>query len=191
MMATYSLSLCTAFAGHQRVAAGTYADVAESLVAQALPAGSFLVFDDTTGTQVDYPWPADYAPQPPQAESDDEPPATPSVGRPKLGVVAREVTLLPRHWEWLGQQRGGASAALRRLVDDARTAHASADQLRQAKEASYRFMSAIGGNLPGFEDASRALFAQDRAGFSSSIAHWPTDVRTYLAWLSRNAFPAQ
>ncbi|MBI6565538.1 DUF2239 family protein [Pseudomonas synxantha] len=190
-MPTQNLSLCTAFAGHQRIAAGTYADVAEALSTQALPAGSFLVFDDTTGTQVDYPWPAGYAPQPPApVESDDEPPAMPSVGRPKLGVIAREVTLLPRHWEWLGQQRGGASAALRRLVDEARTAHASVDQLRQAKEASYRFMSAIGGNLPGFEDASRALFAQDRAGFSHSIARWPVDVQTYLGWLSRNAFPA-
>lgn len=191
-MSTPNLSPCTAFAGHQRIAAGTYADVAEALAAQALPAGSFLVFDDATGTQVDYPWPVGYAPQPPvQADSDDEPPAAPSVGRPKLGVVAREVTLLPRHWEWLGQQRGGASAALRRLVDEARSAHASADQMRQAKEASYRFMSAIAGNLPGFEDASRALFAQDRAGFSSLIAHWPRDVQVYLAWLSRNAFPAQ
>ncbi|MBV4482779.1 DUF2239 family protein [Pseudomonas khavaziana] len=190
-MAAHNLSLCTAFTGHQRIAAGTYADVAEVLAAQSLPAGSFLVFDDTTGTQVDYPWPAGYASQPPApAENDDEPPAAPSVGRPKLGVVAREVTLLPRHWEWLGQQRGGASAALRRLVDEARTAHASVDQLRQAKEASYRFMSAIGGNLPGFEDAARALFAEDRAGFSNNIAHWPADVQTYLGWLSRNAFPA-
>ncbi|WP_155718435.1 DUF2239 family protein, partial [Pseudomonas fluorescens] len=88
----------------------------------------------------------------------------------------------------LGQQRGGASAALRRLVDEARTGQAGADKARQAKEASYRFMSAIGGNLPGFEDASRALFAQDQADFSSKIAHWPPDVRSYLAWLSRNAF---
>ena len=191
-MPMQTFPLCTAFAVHQRIAAGTYPAVAEALADQALPAGSFLVFDDATGRQVDYPWPAGYAPQQPaQAHIEDEPPATPSVGRPKLGVVAREVTLLPRHWEWLGQQRGGASAALRRLVDEARMAHASADQLRQAKEASYRFMSAIGGNLPGFEDASRALFAQDRDGFSNSIAHWPTDVRTYLAWLSRNAFPVQ
>lgn len=104
-------------------------------------------------------------------------------------MVAREVTLLPRHWEWLGQQRGGASAALRRLVDEARTAHASRDQIRQAKEAGYRFMSAIGGDLPGFEEASRALFAFDATDFSGKIAHWPVDVQTYLAWLTRNAFP--
>lgn len=182
---------CSAFVRHQRVAAGSYAQVAAALVDLGLSAGSFLVFDDATGTQVDYPWPAGYAPeQPAPTDTDDEPPAVPTVGRPKLGVVAREVTLLPRHWAWLGQQRGGASAALRRLVDEARNVHACRDQMRYAKEASYRFMSAIGGDLPGFEDAARALFAQDAADFSKQIAHWPVDVQTYLAWLSRNAFTA-
>ncbi len=191
-MSIPNIPLCTAFVSHQRVAAGSYADVAHTLSGLNLATGSFLVFDDATGTQVDYPWPTGYGPdQPAQAEAVDEPPAAPSVGRPKLGEVAREVTLLPRHWEWLGQQRGGASAALRRLVDDARNLHASRDQIRQAKEASYRFMSAIAGNLPGFEDASRALFAQDGADFAHTIAHWPVDVQTYLAWLSRNAFTAQ
>ncbi len=190
-MPMQNVPLCTAFVGHQRVATGSYADVASALSGLDLATGSFLVFDDATGTQVDYPWPAGYAPaQPTPAEAMDEPPATPSVGRPKLGVVAREVTLLPRHWEWLGQQRGGASAALRRLVDEARNVHASRDQIRQAKEASYRFMSAIGGDLPGFEDASRALFGQDATNFAHTIAHWPVDVQAYLAWLSRNAFAA-
>ncbi|NWC43817.1 DUF2239 family protein [Pseudomonas edaphica] len=190
-MPIQNTAVCTAFVRHQRVAAGAYSQVAEALAGLDLPTGSFLVFDDATGTQVDYPWPADYAPvQAAPAQVDEAPPATPSVGRPKLGVVAREVTLLPRHWEWLGQQRGGASAALRRLVDEARTVHAAHDQMRQAKEASYRFMSALGGDLPGFEDASRALFAHDGADFSHKIAHWPVDVQTYLAWLSRNAFTA-
>ncbi|WP_395607839.1 DUF2239 family protein [Pseudomonas sp. B22129] len=189
-MPTQNLPACTAFVRHQRVAAGAYSDVANALSNLELVAGSFLVFDDATGSQVDYPWPVGYAPERLEpAEIEDEPAAAPSVGRPKLGVVAREVTLLPRHWEWLGQQRGGASAALRRLVDEARSAHASRDQMRLAKEASYRFMSAIAGDLPGFEDASRALFASDAAIFSGTIAHWPNDVRSYLAWLSRNAFP--
>ncbi|KAB0514751.1 DUF2239 family protein [Pseudomonas extremorientalis] len=189
-MPTHPLPACTAFVRHQRVAAGSYADVATTLAELDQPTGSFLVFDDATGNQVDFPWPAGYAPEPPaQVDVTDEPPAPPSVGRPKLGVVAREVTLLPRHWEWLGQQRGGASAALRRLVDEARAAHASRDRIRQAKEAGYRFMSAIGGDLPGFEDASRALFAFDAADFSRKIAHWPVDVQAYLAWLSRDAFP--
>jgi uncharacterized protein len=189
-MPTQNTPLCTAFVRHHRVAAGTYSDVANTLAGLDLPAGTFLVFDDATGTQVDYPWPNGYAPEQPAEPSNAEaPPAAPSVGRPKLGVIAREVTLLPRHWEWLGQQRGGASAALRRLVDEARNANAARDQVRQAKEASYRFMSAIGGDLQGFEDASRALFAEDAAAFASKIAHWPNDVQAYLAWLSRNAFP--
>jgi len=190
-MGALNHSCCTAFLGHQRVAAGPYAEVAETLAGLDLSTASLLVFDDASGAQVDYPWPVGYAPQQPVAAvTDVEPPASPSVGRPKLGVVAREVTLLPRHWEWLGQQRGGASAALRRLVDEARNAHAERDDRRQAKESSYRFMSAIGGDLPGFEEASRALFAQDGADFSNRIAHWPVDVQAYLAWLSRNAFAA-
>ncbi|MGU9821310.1 MULTISPECIES: DUF2239 family protein [unclassified Pseudomonas] len=189
-MPTQHTPLCTAFLRHQRVAAGAYSAVAETLAGLDLTAGTFLVFDDATGAQVDYPWSGGYAPeQPADTSLDEELRAAPTVGRPKLGVVAREVTLLPRHWEWLGQQPGGASAALRRLVDEARNASAGRDQARQAKEASYRFMSAIGGDLPGFEDASRALFAEDAAAFASKIGHWPKDVQTYLAWLSRNAFP--
>ncbi|MDP2021892.1 MAG: DUF2239 family protein, partial [Hydrogenophaga sp.] len=107
-----------------------------------------------------------------------------------LGVVAREVTLLPRHWAWLAQQRGGASAALRRLVEEARRSQGDQDAQRLAKERVYRFMSAIGGGLPGFEEASRALFAQDSAVFARRTAHWPTDVRDHLAWLARDAFVA-
>ncbi|HMT15841.1 MAG TPA: DUF2239 family protein, partial [Ottowia sp.] len=109
-------------------------------------------------------------------------------GRPRLGVVAREVTLLPRHWDWLAAQPGGASAALRRLVEDARKVHAERDRERAAKERSYRFMSAIAGHLPGFEEASRALFADSAAAFDSRVADWPADVRAYLRWLARDAF---
>lgn len=191
-MNTPTFPRCTAFLGHRRVADGSYAEVATALASLDLSASGLLVFDDASGIQVDYPWPVDYAAAQPEGGSTDEvEPAAPSVGRPRLGVVAREVTLLPRHWEWLGQQQGGASAALRRLVDEARNAHAERDVMRQAKESSYRFMSAIGGDLAGFEEASRALFAQDGADFSNKIAHWPVDVQTHLAWLSRNAFPVK
>lgn len=181
---------CTAFLGHRRVAHGPYAEVDTALRALDLSAGGLLVFDDTSGALVDHPWPPGHAPAQPAESPTDSPPevAAPGVGRPRLGVVAREVTLLPRHWEWLAQQRGGASAALRRLVEEARRCQGNQDVQRQAKERVYRFMSAIGGGLPGFEEASRALFAQDSEVFARRTAHWPADVKAYLAWLARDAF---
>lgn len=103
-------------------------------------------------------------------------------GRPKLGVVAREVTLLPRHWEWLAAQPGGASVALRKLVEEARRSQSG--RARQAQERAYHFMNAMAGDLPGFEEATRALFAGDREGFAERIAGWPTDVREHAAWLA-------
>ena len=105
-------------------------------------------------------------------------------GRPKLGVVAREVTLLPRHWEWLGAQPGGASVALRKLVDAARRANGDPDRSRAARDAAYHFMSAMAGNLPGFEEASRALFADDRRRFAALIAGWPGDIRDHIVKLA-------
>jgi hypothetical protein len=101
-----------------------------------------------------------------------------------LGVVAREVTLLPRHWDWLAVQPGGASVALRKLVDEARRSSGDRDRTRAAQEATYRFISAIAGNLPGFEEACRALFAHDRRRFGDLIAGWPEDVRDYAIQLA-------
>ena len=188
---------CTAFLNTTRVAFGGYAEVAEALAALRLEqgGGGLLVFDDATGQLVDHPWPEGYEPAqpvPPSAGAEEHPQAVPapaSVGRPRLGVVAREVTLLPRHWEWLAQQRGGASAALRRLVEEARKTYAEQDMQRQSKERAYRFMSAIAGALPGFEEASRALFAHDAGAFAERIQTWPADVRDHLQGLSQGAFP--
>jgi uncharacterized protein len=109
-------------------------------------------------------------------------------GRPRLGVVAREVTLLPRHWEWLNSQPGGASVALRKLVEEARRTHDGKDRVRVAQEAAYRFMSALAGDLPGFEEAARALFAANRQGFDGWVAGWPADVRDYACRLAAPAF---
>jgi hypothetical protein len=99
-------------------------------------------------------------------------------------VVAREVTLLPRHWEWLNGQPGGASVALRKLVEQARRANGDADRQRAAREAAYHFMSAMAGNLPGFEEAARALFADDRRSFAARIAAWPADIRDHIVKLA-------
>src|SRR5262249_11738258 len=105
-------------------------------------------------------------------------------GRPKLGVVAREVTLLPRHWEWLNSQPGGASVALRKLVDETRRASGDRDRLRAARDAAYHFMSVMAGNLANFEEASRALFADDRRRFAGLITEWPTDIRDHIVKLA-------
>ncbi len=109
-------------------------------------------------------------------------------GRPKLGVVAREVTLLPRHWEWLAQQSGGASVALRRLVDEARRANRDKDRIRQAREAAYRFIAAMGENKPHYEEVARALFAGDAERFVAWTAAWPADVRDHARRLAATVF---
>ena len=101
-------------------------------------------------------------------------------GRPRLGVVAREVTLLPRHWDWLSAQPGGASAALRRLVDQARRDNAPEDERRQVQEAVYRVATTLAGDRPGYEDAIRALFGGDMTAFDARIAAWPPDIAAYL-----------
>src|SRR5882757_5198774 len=124
----------------------------------------------------------------PAAVGDAAVPAPRGPGRPKLGVVAREVTLLPRHWEWLAQQSGGASVALRRLVDEARRANRDKDRIRHAQEAAYRFIAAMAENKPHFEEVARALFAGDAERFEAWTAPWPADVRDHARRLAAAAF---
>ena len=171
----------TAFHGLHRVATGTANELLELL--KDKPQGEVIVFDDSTGSQTDL----DFRDKPPDIANRHGavPRAEPRRrGRPRLGVIAKEVTLLPRHWDWLNLQAGGASVALRRLVDEARKTSGDRDRLRAAQEAAYRFMSAIAGNLPGFEEATRALFAYDRRSFTHHIANWPVDVRDYAVKLA-------
>jgi len=172
----------TAFDGSTIVARGPLTEVA-LLVRQRLDQradANLLTFDDASGRVVDLDLRGTAAEI--IARLGDEPRGR---GRPKLGVVAREVTLLPRHWEWLSAQPGGASAALRRLIDEARRGDRGQTRGRIAREAAYRAMNALAGDLPGFEEASRALFADDEIGFFRQAAGWPGDIRTYvqeLAW---------
>ena len=79
-----------------------------------------------------------------------------------------------------GTEPNGASAAIRRLVDEARKRDPEGERAREAATASSRFMSAIAGNMPGFEEASRALFAHDGARFADLISAWPGDIRAQL-----------
>ncbi|PSJ40736.1 DUF2239 family protein [Allosphingosinicella deserti] len=169
----------TAFVGERILARGRLADVALA-VRNAGAAAGILVFSDETGRVIDL----DLRGSAEEIVARLAPPAR-GRGRPKLGVVAREVTLLPRHWEWLGRQRGGASHALRRLVDGARNADQA--QPHFESERAYRFMSALAGNLPGFEEASRALFAGDGDALAARTADWPKDIRAYALELVRPA----
>jgi uncharacterized protein len=185
-----------AFEGDRRIAAGSPSDVvraAKELVDRHIDA-SIHIFNGATGDPIYIDFrgsvgdvlgrlreiadlPTDAAPSAPRGP-----------GRPKLGVVAREVTLLPRHWDWLAQQPGGASVALRRLVEQARRNGNNRDRIRRAQEATYRFMLAMAGNKPHYEEALRALFANRAARFRDMIAGWPADVRDYTLTLAENAF---
>ena len=195
-MSTPSLR-CTAFSGPQRIASGELRHVAmKAKQAYDLhPDQPVLVFDDADGRTVEVPLELPAADllrllaQPQLATSTDVAPAPRKPGRPKLGVVAREITLLPRHWDWLAAQPGGASVALRRLVEDARKVSSGDDRRRAAQEATFRFMQAMAGDAPGFEEASRALFAGDVARFEGQVSRWSEDVRDHAMWLATDAFP--
>jgi hypothetical protein len=152
----------------------------EALVLQ--PGAPWLAFDDETAGAVEL----DLRGTPAEIAARYREPAR-APGRPKLGVVAREVTLLPRHWEWLAGQPGGASVALRRLVDEARWTHSARDRVRRSQEAAYRFTSAVAGNFPGFEEAARALFARDGERFHAEMATWPPDIREHALRLAADA----
>ena len=177
----------TAFEGLRRLASGPLTEIAPTIKrAEQRAAEPISIFSDTTGRAIDLDlrgsvddmlkWLAKTSEQPA-----NEPRGR---GRPKLGVVAREVTLLPRHWEWLNAQPGGASVALRKLVEAARRSNGDADRLRAARDAAYHFMSAMAGNLAHFEEASRALFADDQRKFTSMIATWPMDIRDHVVKLA-------
>jgi hypothetical protein len=168
--------------------------LAEVAVAVKIAAGGqiadpVIVFDNATGRSVDLDLRGSHreivARLPPTAAAEPAlPPEPRGRGRPKLGVVAREVTLLPRHWDWLSSQPGGASVALRKLVEEARRVHGDRDRRRAARDAAYHFMSTIAGDLAGFEEASRALFADDRPRLEELIAGWPVDIRDHVLRLA-------
>lgn len=142
--------------------------------------GRVLFFDDDSGAQLDF----DLRGTPDDVVAREAPPpATPKVGRPKLGVVAREISLLPEHWAWLEQQPSGASAALRRLVDEAKKKEPQKERRRRRRDAVGRVMTVLCGHQPGFEEALRALYRDDAAAFTDLTASWPSSVRDHLRTL--------
>jgi len=183
----------TAFRGQQLLASGSLADIARAIRrAEHDDSRPVVIFSDASGRPIDLDLrgtEAEVLARLPTAASgqaqEEAAPAEPrGRGRPKLGVVAREVTLLPRHWDWLNAQPGGASVALRKLVEQARRAGGDADRARAAREAAYHFMAVMAGNLPQFEEAARALFADDRRRLAEQIAAWPSEIRDHAVRLA-------
>jgi len=190
-----------AFAGANRIASGQLELVALKVkeLIDRNDSASVLIFDGVTSEQVeiDFRGSAEQVLQRLSATeavaaaaetSADAQETARGPGRPKLGVVGREVTLLPRHWAWLNQQPGGASVALRKLVEDARRRGEERDQVRKAQESAYRFMSAMAGNQANFEEATRAFFAGDQLRFEELSEPWQIDIRDHARTLAAKAF---
>lgn len=202
-LAAPSFGPYTCFDGYRRVQTGSLQTIALALKAareaDVEHKSALLVFDNANGRTIDMDtrgsdkevlrrlakaFPDAVVAEEPEQETSAEAAEPRGRGRPKLGVVAREVTLLPRHWEWLAAQPGGASVVLRKLVEDARRAGSEKEERRKATERAYHFMQTIGGDLPGFEEATRALFAYDAEKFRTQIADWPVDVREHAVLLA-------
>ncbi|RZI99743.1 MAG: DUF2239 family protein [Brevundimonas sp.] len=175
------------FSSHRLIARGPLADVLADIRAAAEADAGLLVFDAASGRVVDLDLRGTLGEAKarliPAPEAEKRGP-----GRPKLGVTAREVTLLPRHWDWLSAQPGGASVALRKLVEGALRDADGPDRARKAKEAAYRFMTAIAGDLPNYEEATRMLFAGDWTAFDAAVEGWPEGVRETARGMAAGAW---
>ncbi|RUT33517.1 DUF2239 family protein [Paenibacillus zeisoli] len=189
---------CTAFLGTRIVASGSLHHVVTT-VKGALDdrdLAQLLVFDDSTGKQIDVDF---------RGKTDDvlarsgglsgdlsgtevNPEPARRIGRPKLGVVSGEVTLLPRHWDWLKSQPGGASVTLRKLVEEARRTGEDQSRIRGSQEAAYCFMTAMAGNFPHYEEALRELYAGNSERFNQIIDDWAPDIRDHIQRLAAKAF---
>lgn len=190
-MLDQSIPPYSAFQGNCLISSGSLEDVALAAhsATGARPDASILIFENASGKQVDLDLHGTAQDVRQRHNGAGMEPPRRSPGRPKLGVVAREVTLLPRHWEWLGQQPGGASVALRKLVENARRDDDGTAQARRARDAAAGFMQTMAGNLPRFEDALRSLYRQDKAQLLALIEAWPADIRAHIAALAKGSFP--
>ena len=185
---------CTAFADSKKIASGNLVKVAVKVkeFMRKESKAAILIFDDVTSAQVeiDFRGTAEAVSRRLEALLQPEEKKV-GPGRPKLGVTSKEVTLLPQHWEWLALQPGGASVTLRKLIEEAKKKNVGRDQLRQAQEATYKFMTVMAGDLPNFEEALRALYANDSKKFEKMISAWPKDVQEHTLKLAEGSWKNQ
>lgn len=182
-----------AFADSKKIAVGNVLDVAAKVKKYLMKdtKSQVLIFDTSNSAQIEI----DFRGSPENVlhrletlhDQTDDPAKKVGPGRPKLGVTAKEVTLLPEHWEWLARQPGGASVTLRKLVDEAKKKNHSKDLLRQAQEAAYKFMTVMAGDLPQYEEALRALYAGEAKKFEKMISVWPKDIQEHSLHLAKTA----
>jgi uncharacterized protein len=179
-------AIYTAFTGVRHLVTGDLKTMLRAVKAHmdSRDADPALIFEDATGSQVDFDFRGTEAEILARAEP-EQPRHGP--GRPKLGVVCGEVSLLPRHWEWLEQQQHNISASIRRLVDEAIKNEPASAKARFAIEATDRELWVLAGNMPGCEEASRALYARDFSRFDSLAAAWPADVARHLCAMAAKA----
>lgn len=188
-----ALNTYTAFDGNNLVLKGPLSEVVLKIKKRLGRAenSSILIFSDATGKTIDFNFQGSEKDILKRLEvfvSEETPSNYSGPGRPRLGVMSREVTLLPRHWEWLASQSGGASATLRHLVDEAKKKSIGGISVKQAQERTYKFMSVIAGDLSGFEEALRSLYKKDEKKFLVQIENWPQDVRNHAVELSQFVF---
>ncbi|MBX3041139.1 MAG: DUF2239 family protein [Bdellovibrionaceae bacterium] len=185
----------TAFATDKKIADGEILDVAikvKKFMNRKEGKTTVLIFDDQTGDQIEVDFRGDVDSVKERLESllASQLGKKPGPGRPRLGVVAKEITLLPEHWEWLGIQPGGASVTLRRLIEEAKKKNVSRDQIRQAQDRTYKFMTVMAGDLPDYEEALRALYAGDAKSFQTRLSSWPKDIQEHTRKLALEALRA-
>ncbi|HRO66836.1 MAG TPA: DUF2239 family protein [Pseudobdellovibrionaceae bacterium] len=181
----------TAFASGKRIASGEVLDVAVKVkkFLKKESGNSVLIFDDLTGDQVEIDFRGDVENVRRRLEDFLRFQQGKKVGpgRPRLGVTAKEITLLPEHWEWLAIQPGGASVTLRRLVEEAKKKNVSRDRIRQAQDRTYKFMTTMAGDLPDYEEALRALYGGDVKSFKDRVSAWPKDIQEHAWYLAKDA----
>ncbi|ETT51838.1 hypothetical protein C162_09501 [Paenibacillus sp. FSL R7-269] len=187
-------SYCTAFLGAEAVSSGSLEQVVTTVKGRLSDSelARVLIFDDSTGKpiDVDYHGTTDDVltrlaePSGESTATEVNPQTTRRAGRPKLGVVSGEVTLLPRQWEWLKAQPGGASVTLRKLVDEARRTGEQQSTIRKSQEAAYAFMTAMAGDFSHYEEALRALYAGDAERLDQCTQDWAPDIRNHVKQLA-------
>ncbi|MGA6136941.1 DUF2239 family protein [Acinetobacter dispersus] len=175
----------TAFSGSTLIATGQPAELAIKIKVTPKTTENILIFNDQTGRQVDLDLSGSEQ-EIHQRYSEPEP--TKKVGRPKLGVISREITLQKKHWDWLDQQSASASAVIRKLIDKELNDPTSESNIMLAKQSTDRFMSAMLGNMPNYEEATRALYQGDQEMFFKMIQDYPKDIKNYLVFKTHHIF---